>query len=134
MELTYEHWSQVPRTGAAWPWKYFVPEEVACQGTGKLLVNREFLNNLDNLRGILAHPVRVLSAYRSAYHNARVGGAVFSRHLKADAADISIVGQDKIKIRDTAREAGFTGFGYYQTFLHVDLGRPRDWGKEKWND
>ena len=99
MELTYEHWSQVPRTGAAWPWKYFVPEEVACQGTGKLLVNRELLNN-----------------------------------LKADAADISIVGQDKIKIRDTAREAGFTGFGYYQTFLHVDLGRPRDWGKEKWND
>mgnify|MGYP003667875523 CR=1 FL=1 len=29
---------------------------------------------------------------------------------------------------------GFKGFGYYQTFLHVDLGRPRFWGqKELWN-
>ena len=131
--MIYEHWSQVPRTQSAWPWEFFQPKEMACRGTGKLMVNEEFLGNLDHLRGLLAHSVRVLSAYRSAYHNARVGGAVFSRHLKADAADINIVGQDRIRIRDMAKKAGFTGFGYYHTFLHVDLGRSREWGKEKWN-
>jgi len=31
-----------------------------------------------------------------------------------------------------ARAAAFTGFGYYNTFIHLDMGRPRFWyGSEK---
>jgi len=131
--MIYEHWSLVPRTQSAWPWKFFKPEEVACHGTGRLLIVPEFLSGIDLLRSMCGHPLTLLSGYRSPYHNARVGGAVFSRHLKADAADINIVGQDRIRIRDMAKKAGFRGFGYYHTFLHVDLGRAREWGKEKWN-
>ena len=53
-------------------------------------------------------------------------------HLFGLAADISVIGQDKTLIQRIAEDLGFAGFGYYRTFLHVDLGRSRFWGK-KWN-
>jgi len=89
------------------------------------------LDRLDILRARCGFPLTVLSAFRSPYHNAFVGGAVFSLHLKALAVDLSVVGQDKKSIERIAKEEGFTGFGYYRTFLHIDLGRPRTWGM-KW--
>jgi len=131
MTTIYEHWSQVPRTWSAWPWKHFIPKEMACRGTGKLSVNNGFIDRLDILRNRFGFPLIVLSAFRSPYHNAFVGGAVFSLHLKALAVDLSIVKQDKKSMERIAKEEGFTGFGYYRTFLHIYLGRPRFWGM-KW--
>jgi len=104
---------------------------MACRGTGKLSVHRGLLRNLDLLRSSFGRPLIILSAYRTAYHNALVGGAPLSRHLYADACDISVIGLDKLALEKTARKEGFTGFGYYRTFLHIDLGRPRSWGT-KW--
>jgi len=127
----YDHWKRVPRTFASWPWKYFQPQEMACRGTGKLKIEPRLLDYLDLLRLRFDSPLTVLSAYRSPYHNAFVGGAPFSSHLKAVAVDLSIVGQDKRLMERLAKETGFTGFGYYRTFLHIDLGRPRSWGM-KW--
>jgi len=54
-------------------------------------------------------------------------------HLFGLAADIQIIGKDKNLILQLAKDLGFNGFGYYRTFLHVDLGRKREWGKEKWD-
>ena len=127
----YDHWSQVPRTQLSWPWEHFQPKEMACKGTGKLTVVNGLLDRLDALRTRCGFPLTVLSAFRSPYHNAFVGGAVFSLHLKALAVDLSIVGRDKKLMERIAKEEGFTGFGYYRTFLHIDLGRPRTWGV-KW--
>ena len=126
--MHYEHWSQVPRTYAAWPFKYFGPQEIACRGSGRLLVVPDFLDRLDRLRSRYGRPLRVLSAYRSPAHNALVGGAPLSRHKGADACDLSIVGEDKAVIDRLAHDVGFRGFGYYNTFIHVDMGRPRSWG------
>ena len=126
--INYEHWKKVPVR--AWPWRYFQPREVACRGTGKLEIESRMLDCLDGLRRVLAHPITVLSCYRSPYHNARVGGAPLSLHLKGKACDLSIVGQDRKLIERLAQESGFTGFGYYRTFLHVDLGRPRWWASK----
>ena len=131
--MIYEHWKQVPRTVRAWPWRFFTPKEIACRGTGRLIIVPEFLDGLDALRGNLGHSLIVLSAYRSSYHNARVGGAVFSRHLFGDAADLSIVGRVRLKMDEAAKGVGVTGFGYYKTFLHIDMGRARYWGAENWN-
>ena len=128
---TYDHWSQVPRTFTKWPWKHFRPVEMACRGTGKLSVHRGLLDRLDILRSRCGFPIVILSAFRTSYHNAFVGGAPFSSHLKAVAVDLSIVGKDKKLMERIAKEEGFTGFGYYRTFLHIDLGRPRSWGT-KW--
>jgi len=129
--VVYDHWKQVPRTFTEWPWKYFKPQEMACRGTGKLKIEPRLLDYLDLLRLRFDSSLTVLSAYRSPYHNAKVGGAPFSSHLKAVAVDLSIVGRDKRLMEQLAKETGFTGFGYYRTFLHIDLGRPRSWGV-KW--
>ena len=59
-------------------------------------------------------------------HNARIGGAPFSQHL-AMAADLSTVGRDRYALQAAALKAGFSGFGYYTNFLHVDEGRARFW-------
>ena len=131
MTISYAHWKQVPRTWSAWPWRHFIPKEIACKGTGKLSVNTGLLDKLDLLRSRLGHPLSVSSVFRSPYHNAKVGGAPRSMHLFGLAADIQIVGEDKNLILELAKDLGFTGFGYYRTFLHVDLGRKREWGK--WN-
>ena len=127
--ISYDHWSQVPRTTSAWAWEFFQPKEMACRGTGKLTIEPRLLDYLDLLRGRFGGPLTVLSAFRTAYHNAFVGGAPLSLHLKALAVDLSIVKQDKKLIEQIAKEEGFTGFGYYRTFLHIDLGRKREWGK-----
>jgi len=127
--ISYEHWKQVPRTQSAWAWKFFQPKEMACRGTGKLTVEPRLLSYLDLLRGRFGSPLTVLSAFRTPYHNAFVGGAPLSLHLKALAVDLSIVKQDKRLMERIAKEEGFTGFGYYRTFLHIDLGRKREWGK-----
>jgi uncharacterized protein YcbK (DUF882 family) len=67
-----------------------------------------------------------------------VGGGVRSRHKVGDAFDISLrTVKDKTRLISSARRAGFTGLGYYQTFLHVDTGRARWWfgkgGQKIWN-
>jgi zinc D-Ala-D-Ala carboxypeptidase len=132
MMISYDHWKQVPRTWSAWSWRHFIPKEIACKGTGKLSVNTGLLDKLDLLRSRLGRPLRLSSVFRSPYWNAKCGGAPRSMHLFGLAADISIIGQDKTLIQRIAEDLGFAGFGYYRTFLHVDLGRPRFWGK-KWN-
>jgi uncharacterized protein YcbK (DUF882 family) len=127
--LIYEHWKQVPRTDNAWPYRFFTPKEIACRGTGGLVVVHGFVDRLDKLRSLFGSPLRLNSAYRSPVHNALVGGAPLSRHKFADAGDLSTVGQDRELIKRLAEKVGFTGYGHYDTFLHVDLGRPRQWGK-----
>src|SRR5690606_31550899 len=42
--MTYKHWRDVPESG--WRWPNFSPAEIACRGTGKLLVNEPALDKL----------------------------------------------------------------------------------------
>jgi len=44
----YEHYSDVPM--ATWRWASFSPREIACKGTGKVLVNEAALDKLQALR------------------------------------------------------------------------------------
>jgi zinc D-Ala-D-Ala carboxypeptidase len=133
MIISYDHWSQVPRTWSSWPWQFFSPKECSCTGTGKLSVSDGLLGKLDILRGRLGFPLIVSSVFRSPYFNSKVGGSPRSFHLFGLAADISIINQDRNLIHRLAKDLGFTGFGFYRSFLHVDLGRKREWGKEKWD-
>ena len=124
--MLYKHHDDIsPRT---WRAKFFVPAEIACRGTGEILVNEDFLFCLDQLRLQLDRPLKVSSSYRSAYHNAQVGGAVRSCHRLGIAADLPLAGHDKSRLIEMAKAVGFTGFGIsYQTFIHIDIGRPRSW-------
>jgi hypothetical protein len=125
----YQSWKDVPKD--KWRWKNFSPRELACKGTGSLLVDEVALDKLQELREKLGVPLLVTSAYRSPEHNRKVGGAKDSYHMKGVAFDIRMENQDPMAFELAAREVGFRGVGYYpkQGFMHIDLGSERTWGK-----
>ena len=73
------------------------------------------------------------SGYRSAFHNASVGGADNSYHMKCMAADIFIPGVPKGRLIAYARKVDRVGgLGCYpgRTFIHIDVrDRPRGWNR-----
>lgn len=114
-----------------WNWPHFSVAEMACRHCGQGYNWPEFMDTLETARTLCGRPFHILSAHRCALHNARVGGAPLSQHLRL-AADIALHNHDRRALYNTCRKAGFTGFGFYQTFLHIDLGRPRSWyGSQK---
>ncbi len=125
----YDHWREVPRQ--LWRWPDFSPAEIACRGTGRILVNEPALDRLQALRDALAKPLIVRSAYRSPEHNRAVGGAARSKHLEGAAFDIAMRNHDPVAFESAARAAGFLGFGFYprSNFMHIDLGPARQWGE-----
>ncbi|MFJ5486196.1 YcbK family protein [Hansschlegelia beijingensis] len=127
--MTYKHWRDVPER--SWRWPNFSPVEIACRGTGKLLVNEPALDKLQALRDRLGKPLIVRSAYRSPVHNRAVGGAPRSKHMDGTAFDIAMANHDPVAFEAAARAVGFLGFGYYPRsgFMHIDLGPARQWGE-----
>ena len=124
----HRHWRDVPKN--AWRWPNFSPAEIACRGTGKLLINDQALDCLQELRVALGKPMIINSAYRSPEHNRAVGGAKASKHMDGTAFDVSMANHDPENFIAAARRAGFRGIGTYprSNFVHIDLGPARTWG------
>jgi hypothetical protein len=129
------HKSRVPY----WEWQNFSLKTdvmLACPCCGEFYFDTESLNKLQIARNIIDKPLLINSGHRCGIYNALIGGAALSMHKKI-AFDISLFQHDRQHIIRGFRAAGFRGFGFYQTFLHVDNGRPRYWygkGAEKlWN-
>lgn len=79
------------------------------------------LQLLDKTRHMAGIPFHVNSGYRTRQHNASVGGVASSAHTRGFAADIRATTRDaQIAIVRAARAAGFTRFGIYDTFIHLD--------------
>lgn len=136
--MTVKHHSKVQPS--EWPFKYFTPEEVACRGTGLVMLtpaSLAALEKLDRLRNIMGHPLIISSGYRSPSHNKDVGGAPLSEHLKGTAFDIKMHNVDPHRLEENAKKVGFTGIGIYppqkptggKNFIHLDTGRERRWAK-----
>lgn len=135
----HAHWTYVDRSW--WPFPHFSPEELACRGTGEVLVDVKAGNKLEALRRELGgRPLVIRSAYRSPEHNAAVGGAEKSLHMEGRAFDIDLTNHDARDVEAAAKDVGFTGIGRYLTddgrpdFIHVDTGRERWWGAKAWPD
>ncbi len=112
-------------------WPSFSRTEMSCRHCGEIYHWPEFMDKLQKARDQIGRPFRIYSAHRCGLHNARVGGAPLSQHLKL-AVDIGLKGHDPRKLYQTCRAAGFTGFGFYTSFLHIDLGPRRAWyGNQK---
>ena len=107
----HRHWRDVPES--TWRWPNFSPAEIACRGTGKLLVNEPALDKLQAMRDRPGKPLSVRSAYRSPEHNRAVGGATRSKHRDGAAFDIAVANRDPVAFEAEAREVGFLGFGFY---------------------
>lgn len=64
--------------------------------------------------------ITINSGFRSANHNANVGGASNSQHMYGIAADIVISGRSVSQAISYAQSSGFSGIIRYSTFTHVD--------------
>ena len=128
--MIYQHYRLFP--AEEWQWLNFEPWEIACRHCGWLALDIDFMDRLQDFRTTIG-PTVLSNVCRCPVHNARVGGRPASEHLQGRAGDIQVLGTPKKALRAVAELVGFTGFGYYNGFLHVDTGRPRWWGnKEGW--
>jgi hypothetical protein len=116
-----------------WRWKYFTRNEVNSPDDGSLVINEDALDKLERMRIKVGKPLKINSAYRSIKHNKKVGGEEGSMHRQGRAFDISNKGHNPYDLYQAAIDAGFTGFGFYRTFLHVDTGNKRWWEGGKGN-
>lgn len=101
---------------------YFTGSEVACHCCGEVLIDLHALQCLDALRAALDRPLHVVSGYRCPEHNASVGGAPRSYHMRGMAFDVRCERGRMGEFVAVAREAGFVGIIMYpkQSFVHVD--------------
>ena len=111
-------WRAAPWSAERWP--DFSARELSCPCCGEICVFGHALDCVQTLRDALAAPLVIDSGHRCALHNARVGGAPLSQH-KALAFDVRLQGHDPMRLREAARASGFTGLGYGNSFLHLDV-------------
>jgi len=127
----YAHWTQVPE----FLWSMtpnFHPttdQWMVSPDSGEFYFHIPSMRGIQRVRDIRGMPVRLNSGRRSEVWNAHVGGEPGSMHFKKIAWDIDFhhKGHDPLLMRDAILKAGFTGIGYYRTFIHADMGKKRWW-------
>jgi uncharacterized protein YcbK (DUF882 family) len=104
---------------------HFTRSEFACRcGCGADGIDERLVASLETMREVLGQPLRVRSGIRCAAHNAAVGGAPGSAHLRGLAADVAVAdGRERFLIVDLAVAAGFRRIGVARDFVHLDLAR-----------
>lgn len=107
---------------------FFSVKELACKGTGDVILHPGFLADLITLRESYGMPMFVTSGCRSIQHNKAVGGAANSLHLTENerfgcntlAVDIKRPpGQHLHQLIQKATDLGWT-VGIAKTFIHLD--------------
>lgn len=141
--MTLKHWRAVRPD--EWPATHFSPQEIACRGSGMVLLTPESiyaLKQLDALRERMGHPLICNSGYRSPAHNKAVGGARASKHMQGIAFDISMANVDPHRFEREARALGFNGIGLYppqkktgaRNFIHIDTRPAPGWRGTQWGE
>lgn len=109
--------------------KNFFRREYACQGTHccghSAPISIILVKKIQKLRQLLDVPLIIVSGFRCIIHNTEIGGVEDSEHTKGNAADILITTDDMYQVAKTLNIFG--GIGRYDTFIHLDIGKKRDW-------
>ena len=102
----------------------FRVREFACKdGTRMIAINPQLVAYLQKARTHFGKPMNITSAYRTVYHNSKVGGVANSQHLFGAAADVCVPGVSVRELYDyLCKIAGDScGIGIYDTFVHFDV-------------
>ena len=114
-KMTADDWARM---------KYFRPDEFVCKcgcGRGADEIDRELVEKLDKIRGMLDKPVIINSAYRCKKHNAEVGGVSDSAHTTGKAVDLKAFGAYRVDLLGLIMAMGFRRVGVGKTFIHADV-------------
>lgn len=104
--------------------KNFKLKEFACKdGTDTVIIADELLDVLQTIRDHFNRGVHINSQYRTEAHNAKIGGAQYSKHKRGWAADIVISGVSPVEVAKYAETIlkSHGGIGVYGTFTHIDV-------------
>lgn len=101
------------------------------------LISRTLLDDIHTLQQLFKpnQAIEIISGYRSPKTNERLramghGVAKRSLHMQGKAIDIRIPGINLRQVRKAALALKSGGVGYYPKsgFIHLDVGRVRQWG------
>ena len=115
--------------------KNFKVREFRCfDGSDTILISKRLVELLQIIRDHFNSAVTINSGYRTASHNAAVGGASQSQHLYGRAADIVVTGHTPLEVYNyvnTILPQYTGGIGCYRTqnFVHVDV-RPSGYWRD----
>ena len=104
----------------------FKVREFRCRdGSDAIMIDQTLVVLLQAIREHFNKPITITSGYRTAAHNAAVGGAKSSQHLLGRAADIQVAG---VSVEDVASYAealmpDWGGVGRYP----IKPGRAKGW-------
>ena len=122
----------VAKDGATYISKNFRVREFRCQdGSDVVFIESDLVDILQKIRDHFGKAVTITSAFRTASHNKKVGGATYSQHLYGKAADIKVSGVAPSKVAEYVETLmpNTGGIGRYSTFTHVDVRSI----KSRWN-
>ena len=112
--------------------KNFTVKEFRCKdGSDTILISMSTVGILQAVCDYFGQPITITSAYRTPSHNASVGGASASQHVKGTACDIQVANVPPAAVAAFIEKFfPITGCGLYSTFVHVDT---RGY-KSRWKD
>lgn len=112
--------------------KNFRVREFRCKDdTDPIFVDSDLVDVLQKVRDHFGKAVTITSAFRTASHNKKVGGATYSQHCYGKAADIKVSGVSPSRVAAYVETLmpNSGGIGRYSTFTHVDVRAT----KSRWN-
>ena len=122
----------VAKDGATYISKNFRVREFRCKDdTDPIFIDSDLVDVLQKVRDHFGKAVTITSAFRTASHNKKVGGATYSQHCYGKAADIKVSGVAPSKVAEYVETLmpNTGGIGRYSTFTHVDVRAT----KSRWN-
>jgi hypothetical protein len=95
-------------------------------------INDDLANKLETIKNEYGKPFKIISTLRDPKHNADVGGAKNSAHLRGNAVDIKLgdrTKEDTLRFIEIASKNGIGGIGVYKPgSVHLDVESRRAWG------
>lgn len=102
---------------------HFKVREFACKdGSAITFIDDYMVTILELLRKKLGKPIIITSGYRTPTHNAKVGGAKYSYHMRGQAVDIRANGiSAKTIAKELDKLVGGCGIIVYESWVHFDV-------------